>query len=142
MSQPVIRLLDIRETTLDVLEVVKSLDHDAAGGMNLFVGTVRDHDGGREVTHLDYSAHPTALDAMREVADEVVAEFEVLALAAVHRTGRLAIGEAAVVIGVVTAHRGASYDASRALIDRLKARVPIWKHQVFADGSDEWVGTP
>ncbi len=65
-----------------------------------------------------------------------------LALAAVHRTGRLAIGEAAVVVAVVTAHRGQAFDANRALIDRLKARVPIWKHQVFADGSDEWVGTP
>ena len=142
MTDAVIRLLEIRETPLDVLEVVASLDHDAAGGLNLFVGTVRDHDHGRAVTHLDYSAHPSAVEAMRAVAEEVVEEFEVLALAAVHRTGRLAIGESAVVIAVVSAHRGQAYDASRALIDRLKARVPIWKHQVFADGSDEWVGTP
>jgi molybdopterin synthase catalytic subunit len=142
VTQPVIRLLDIRETSLDVMEVVASLDHDAAGGLNLFVGTVRDHDHGREVTHLVYTAHPTATDAMRAVAEEVAAEFDVLALAAVHRTGQLAIGEAAVIIAVVSAHRGEAYDASRALIDRLKARVPIWKHQVFADGSDEWVGTP
>ena len=138
----VVRLLDLREDPLDVAEVVAALDHDAAGGLNLFVGTVRDHDKGRDVTHLDYTAHPTAAAEMRAVADEVVAEFDVLALAAVHRTGRLAIGEAAVVVACVSAHRGVAFEANRALIDRLKARVPIWKHQVFADGSDEWVGTP
>ncbi|MEP6817167.1 MAG: molybdenum cofactor biosynthesis protein MoaE [Marmoricola sp.] len=142
MTAPVIRLIDIRETALEVAEVVAALDHDAGGGLNLFVGTVRDHDGGREVTHLDYTAHPTAAEVMRAVADEVVAEYDVLALAAIHRTGRLAIGEAAVVTGVVAAHRGVSFDANRALIDRLKERAPIWKHQVFADGTDEWVGTP
>ena len=57
-----VRLIDLREEPLDVAEVVAALEHDAAGGLNLFVGTVRDHDGGREVTHLDYSAHPTAAD--------------------------------------------------------------------------------
>ena len=142
MNAPVIRLLDIRESPLDVAEVVAALDHDAAGGLNLFVGTVRDHDHGREVTHLDYTAHPTALETLRAVATEVAEEYDVLALAAVHRTGRLAIGEAAVVTGVVAAHRGSSFEANRALIDRLKQRAPIWKHQVFADGTDEWVGTP
>ena len=96
------RLIDLREESLDVAEVVAALDHDAAGGLNLFVGTVRDHDKGREVTHLDYSAHPTAAAEMRAVADEVAAEFDVLALAAVHRTGRLAIGEAAVVVACVS----------------------------------------
>jgi molybdopterin synthase catalytic subunit len=141
VSDPV-RLIDLREESLDVAEVVAALDHDAGGGLNLFIGTVRDHDKGREVTHLDYSAHPTAAAEMRAVADEVAAEFDVLALAAVHRTGRLAIGEAAVVVACVSAHRGQAFDANRALIDRLKSRVPIWKHQVFADGSDEWVGTP
>ena len=142
MNAPVLRLLDIREAPLDIAEVVAALDHDAAGGLNLFVGAVRDHDHGREVTHLDYSAHPTALEVMRAVATEVIEEYDVLALAAVHRTGLLSIGEAAVVTGVVAAHRGASFEANRAMIDQLKQRVPIWKHQVFADGTDEWVGAP
>jgi molybdopterin synthase catalytic subunit len=66
----------------------------------------------------------------------------VLALAAVHRVGALAIGDAAVVVATATAHRGEAFDATRALIDELKATVPIWKHQLFADGTDEWVGTP
>ena len=64
------------------------------------------------------------------------------AVAAVHRVGRLAIGDAAVVVAAAAAHRGQAFDASRDLIDDLKATVPIWKHQVFADGNEEWVGTP
>jgi molybdopterin synthase catalytic subunit len=138
----VVRLLDLREEPLDVAEVLAAVEDATAGGVNLFVGAVRDHDHGAAVDHLEYSAHPTALEQLRAVADEVVAEFDVVALAAVHRVGHLAIGDLAVVVAVSAAHRGVAYDASRACIDRLKARVPIWKHQVFGDGGEEWVGTP
>jgi molybdopterin synthase catalytic subunit len=139
---PVVRLCDIRETALDVQEVVAALADDASGGLTLFVGAVRDHDGGKDVTGLEYSAHPSALDRLRDVCDEVAREYGVRALAAVHRTGTLRIGDAAVIVATATAHRGDAFDATRALIDRLKRTVPIWKHQVFADGTDEWVGTP
>lgn len=138
----VVRLVDIRETPLRVEEVLEALADVSAGGLTLFVGTVRDHDGGKQVGGLDYSAHPTALDRLREVCEEVADEFDVRAVAAVHRVGSLALGDAAVVVATAADHRGQAFDASRALIDRLKATVPIWKHQVFADGSDEWVGTP
>jgi molybdopterin synthase catalytic subunit len=138
----VVRLCDIRETALDVQEVVAALADDASGGLTLFVGAVRDHDGGKDVTGLEYSAHPSALDRLRDVCDEVAQEYGVRALAAVHRTGTLRIGDAAVIVATATAHRGDAFEASRALIDRLKRTVPIWKHQVFADGTDEWVGTP
>lgn len=141
MSDP-IRLLALRETPLDVAEVVDALDDDASGGLVLFVGRVRDHDGGKGVSGLDYTAHPSAQDRLREVAERVAGEYAVQALAAVHRVGSLAIGEIAVIVATTSAHRGDSFDASRALIDQLKAEVPIWKHQRFADGSDEWVGTP
>jgi molybdopterin synthase catalytic subunit len=137
-----VRLVALREEPLSVDEVLASLDDDAAGGLTLFVGRVRDHDGGRGVSGLDYSAHPTALDRLRQVCDEVATEYDVLGLSAVHRTGPLAIGDAAVVVAVAAAHRGEAFTASRALIDRLKAEVPIWKHQVFRDGDEEWVGAP
>jgi molybdopterin synthase catalytic subunit len=137
-----IRLLDLREVALDPSEVLAAVDDPAAGGVNLFVGVVRDHDGGDSVDHLDYTAHPSALDRLREVAQGVAEEFEVVALAAVHRTGHLVVGDIAVVVAVSAAHRGQAYDASRALIDRLKANVPVWKHQVFADGREEWVNSP
>jgi len=139
---PTVRLVDIRDTPLDVAEVVAAVSDRAAGGVDVFVGTVRDHDHDRGVTGLEYSAHPTASALLAEVVDEVARAHDVIAVAAVHRVGRLAIGDAAVVVATAAAHRGEAFDATRALIDELKARVPIWKHQVFADGSDEWVGTP
>jgi molybdopterin synthase catalytic subunit len=139
---PVVRLVDIRKSPLDVQEVLAAVADVAGGGLVLFVGTVRDHDRDKGVTGLDYSAHPSALDRMTEVALTVAKEYDVLAVAAVHRVGALTLGDAAVVVATVAAHRGEAFEASRALIDELKATVPIWKHQVFTDGSDEWVGTP
>ncbi len=141
-SRPVVRLLDIRETPLDVGEVLAAVEDASAGGVTLFVGAVRDHDHERGVSHLEYTAHPTALDRLREVAERVAAEHPVTALAAVHRVGHLAIGDLAVVVAAAASHRGEAFDASRALIDDLKDTVPIWKHQVFDDGDEEWVGTP
>jgi molybdopterin synthase catalytic subunit len=137
-----IRLLDLRDVALDPAEVLAAVDDPAAGGVNLFVGVVRDHDHGETVDHLDYTAHPTALQRLEEVATGVAEEFEVIALAAVHRTGHLKIGDIAVLVAASAAHRGQAYDASRALIDRLKATVPVWKHQVFDDGREEWVNSP
>ena len=141
-GRPVVRLAELREDPLDVTEVVAALDDDASGGLTLFVGRVRDHDGGRDVDGLDYSAHPTAEAKLREVCERVAEEYDVHGVAAVHRTGTLAIGDAAVVIATTASHRGEAFEASRALIDTLKAEVPIWKHQRFGDGGEEWVGSP
>lgn len=137
-----VRLVDLRETPLDVAEVLSSLDDAESGGLTLFVGRVRDHDHGKGVTGLDYSAHPTALARLREVAEKVAADHDVQGVAAVHRIGSLAIGDIAVIVATTASHRGDAFAASRALIDTLKEQVPVWKHQRFADGSDEWVGTP
>jgi len=136
-----VRLVDIRETPLDVAEVSAAMDDPASGGVTLFVGRVRDHDGGNGVTGLGYSAHPTALERLREVCEQV-AERHQVQVAAVHRVGELAIGDIAVIVAASAGHRGDAFTASRDLIDTLKATVPIWKHQRFADGTDEWVGTP
>ena len=142
MSQSAVRLVALRDVPLDVAEVLGALDDDTSGGLTLFVGRVRDHDGGKGVSGLDYSAHPSALEKLEEVCARVAEQYDVLGVAAVHRTGHLDIGDIAVVVATASAHRGEAFDASRALIDTLKAEVPIWKHQRFADGSDEWVGTP
>ncbi|MFJ9390939.1 molybdenum cofactor biosynthesis protein MoaE [Nocardioides sp. NPDC101246] len=145
MAEPkngAVKLLDIRETPLDVTEVLDALDDDASGGVTLFVGRVRDHDGGKGVTGLDYQAHPTALARLADVAEKVAADHGVAGVAAVHRTGHLDIGDIAVIVATASGHRGEAFAASRDLIDTLKAEVPIWKHQVFTDGTDEWVGAP
>jgi molybdopterin synthase catalytic subunit len=138
----VIRLLDVREQPLSIDEVYAAVTDRRSGGTTLFVGTVRDHDGGRGVGGLSYSAHPSVLDSLREVAERVAAAHPVHALAAVHRVGDLAVGDLAVVVAASCAHRGQAFAAARQLIDDLKATVPIWKHQSFDDGSDEWVGLP
>jgi molybdopterin synthase catalytic subunit len=141
-ADEVVRLVALRETPLDVVEIVEALEDDASGGLTLFVGRVRDHDHGLGVRGLEYSAHPTALEALRRVCADVAERYDVHAVAAVHRVGRLAIGDIAVVVATTSAHRGTAFEASRTLIDTLKAEVPIWKHQQFADGTEEWVGTP
>lgn len=141
MSDP-IRLLAIRETELSVDEVLRAVRVPRAGGIALFVGAVRDHDGGKGVISLGYSAHPSVEAELRTVAEEVAAAYPVEAIAAVHRVGDLAIGDLAVVTAVACPHRGEAFEACRMLIDELKSRVPIWKHQVFADASEEWVGLP
>lgn len=142
MSHPAVRLVAISDQPLSVPEVLDSLDDPTAGGLVLFVGRVRDHDAGKGVTGLSYSAHPSALERLQQVCERVAEEYDVTAVSAVHRVGDLAIGDLAVVVATTAGHRGSSFEASRALIDTLKAEVPIWKHQAFDDGTEEWVGAP
>jgi molybdopterin synthase catalytic subunit len=135
-----IRLLALRDTPLSVEEVQAAVRADEAGGIAVFAGAVRDHDHGQAVTGLTYVAHPSAEAELHRVAAAVTEKYPVQAIAAVHRVGDLKIGELAVVVAVSCAHRGDAFDACRMLIDELKATVPIWKHQRFADGDSEWVG--
>ena len=137
----VVRLVDVRAVELSVDEVRAAVADATAGGIALFVGAVRDSDHDRPVTGLSYSAHPSALDELRRVAEVIAEKFKVTGIAAVHRVGDLAIGDLAVVVAVSSPHRAEALDACRALIDELKATVPIWKHQRFADGDSEWVGS-
>jgi molybdopterin synthase catalytic subunit len=140
--QEVVRLLAIRDVPLSVDEVLAAVADPRAGGVTVFLGTVRDHDEARAVAGLGYTAHPSALAELRRVAEAVAADYPVYGLAAVHRIGVLAIGDVAVVVAVSCAHRGDAFDAARRLIDDLKAQVPLWKHQRFTDGDAEWVGVP
>jgi molybdopterin synthase catalytic subunit len=114
----------------------------AAGAIVGFVGAIRDHDGGRQVLKLEYTAHPSAADIIAEVGAEVCANSAgVRAIAASHRIGLLHIGDAALVVAVAADHRRAAFETCAQLVDAIKARLPVWKHQFFADGSDEWVGS-
>jgi len=134
-----VRLLDIRDTPLSLDEVYAAVTDSAAGGTCVFVGTVRDHDEGKPVAALGYSSHPTALTSLREVADRIAAECEVVALAGVHRIGDLAVGDLAVVVAASAPHRAQAFEACRRLIDELKTDVPVWKHQRFESGDSTWV---
>ncbi|KIH99874.1 molybdopterin synthase [Streptomonospora alba] len=140
-----ISLVGLRETPISVDEVLAAVGDPRAGGTAFFVGTVRDHDHGRAVARLAYSAHPRAEGDMRRVMEKVVADVSgdgrpVWRVAALHRVGDLEIGDTAVVAAAAAGHRDEAFDACRRLIDDLKAEVPIWKHQEFTDGDTEWVG--
>jgi len=135
-------LAEVRDSALSVDEVLDAVRHPGAGAIATFVGVVRELDHDRGVEALDYSAHPSAPQVLRELAGRLAGEADVIRLAVVHRVGHLEIGDTAVVVAVSAAHRSDALDVCRAVIDAVKATVPIWKHQIFEDGSDEWVGTP
>jgi molybdopterin synthase catalytic subunit len=137
---PVVRLAEIRDRPLSIDEMLAAVADPTAGGTALFVGTVRDNDEGQLVTSLEYEAHPDAGPVMEAVAAEVATQHGAIAVAAVHRVGLLAIGDLAVVVAVACGHRAEAFVAARDLIDEIKARVPIWKRQTFADGAVAWVG--
>ena len=137
----VVRLIAVRESELSLDEVRAAVAGPGAGGIALFAGAVRDTDHDQGVTGLSYSAHPSAEAELRRVAEVIAEKFPVLGSAAVHRVGDLEIGDLAVVVAVSCPHRAEAFDACRALIDELKASVPIWKHQRFAEGDSEWVGS-
>lgn len=141
-TRPAVVLTDIRDQPLGVDEVLAAVRDPHCGAVSLFVGVVRDHDHGDPVAALDYSAHPSGIEQLNRVCHEVAARHDVARVAAVHRSGHLEVGDLAVVVAVSAAHRGEAMEACRDLIDTLKSSVPIWKHQRFADGTDEWVGLP
>jgi molybdopterin synthase catalytic subunit len=138
--RPVVRLADIRDVPLSVDEVLAAVGDPAAGGVCVFVGTIRSGDGGRDVEGLSYSAHPTATQALADVCTAVAQRHDITGLAAVHRVGELAVGDLATVVGASAVHRAEAFAAAQDLIDTLKTTVPIWKHQRFAGGEAEWVG--
>ncbi|BBX72124.1 molybdenum cofactor biosynthesis protein MoaE [Mycobacterium shinjukuense] len=118
------------------------VSHQSAGAIVGFVGMIRDHDAGRRVLRLEYSAHPSAEQVLADVVAEVAKESSgVRAVAASHRIGVLQIGEAALVAAVAADHRRAAFATCAQLVDTIKERLPVWKHQFFEDGSDEWVGS-
>jgi len=135
--------LDVTEKPLVPAEFEAAVARRSAGAVVSFAGVVRDQDHGRSVRELTYEGHPTAAEVLGTVVADVAAHSpELQAVAVGHRVGTLAIGDPALVVAVACAHRGAAFDACRRLVDEVKARLPVWKHQVFADGTDEWVNCP
>ena len=120
----------------------KAVADPRAGAVVAFQGVVRDHDDGRTVTLLEYEAHPSAAEVLDAVAAEIAADPAVYAVAVSHRVGRLEIGDVALVAAVSTAHRAAGFAICARLVDEVKSRLPVWKRQVFADGTEQWVNCP
>ncbi|MDO5727220.1 MAG: molybdenum cofactor biosynthesis protein MoaE [Bowdeniella nasicola] len=127
---------------IDVAALASDVLVDEAGALVTFNGVVRNHDGGRAVSGIEYSAHPTAQDLVGQVAHDIAARFDVHALAVIHRIGPLTIGQTALGAAVASSHRQEGFAAIAALVDEIKARLPVWKLQRFADGSHEWSNCP
>ncbi|KUM37333.1 molybdenum cofactor biosynthesis protein MoaE [Arthrobacter sp. EPSL27] len=140
---------------ISIDQAVAAVESETAGAVVSFSGVVRNHDGGKPVLRLSYSAHPTAHQVMADVVAQLVAEQateQVIGQAtggapghpvriwAAHRIGMLEIGDPALVCAVSAAHRGQAFAVCSELVDRIKAQVPIWKEQFFTDGTVEWVG--
>jgi molybdopterin synthase catalytic subunit len=126
---------------IDIASLAAELRDPAAGAVVTFDGRVRNHNAGQAVGHLEYQAYPAlAISTGQRILEEEAARHGILAVQATHRTGPLQIGEAAVWVGVASAHRGPAFDAARAIMERLKYELPIWKKETYADGTTEWVG--
>ena len=126
---------------IDIPSLVALLENPAAGAVVTFDGRVRNHNAGQVVSELEYQAYPVLANATgQRILEEEAARFGLLAVQAVHRTGPLAIGDAAVWVGVASAHRAAAFDGARAIMERLKYELPVWKKETYADGRSEWVG--
>lgn len=138
----VVALVEVVDAELRLEVHERAVADRRAGAVVSFQGVVRDHDHGRAVTRLEYEGHPSAETVLREVAAEIAADPDVYAVAVSHRVGSLQIGDVALVAAVSTAHRAAAFAACARLVDEAKARLPVWKRQVFDDGTDEWVNCP
>ena len=124
---------------IDEAAVRAAVGAETSGAVVVFLGVVRNHDGGRDVLSLDYQAHPDAerflAECVRRIADDTG-----LAVAAAHRVGELRIGDVALVAAASAPHRADAFEACERLVDLIKQQVPIWKRQHFTDGVSEWVG--
>lgn len=140
MSTSTVLHAGVGEEPLSLEAVLRRVESEYCGAVVGFSGVVRNHDGGKAVERLSYSSHPSAARIILELAEDTARTHDGVRIWVAHRTGDLAIGDSALVAAVAAAHRGQAFTACSELVDMVKARVPIWKEQFFADGGTEWVG--
>lgn len=129
----------VTDKAISAADLAKLVSGNKSGAVVSFSGDVRNHDSGKDVSTLTYEVHPSAEKVLKEIVAEVSSRFPVNDVAVAHRYGDIAIGECAFAVAVSADHREAAFDACSALVNTVKDKLPIWKHQVFADGSDQWV---
>ena len=129
----------VTDAPVHIAELSKLVTNPHSGAVVTFCGDVRNHDGGKEVASLLYEIHPSAPEQIKLIAESIIDRFEIEKVAVAHRYGNIAIGETAFAVAVSAAHRQAAFDACAAIVDEVKAKLPIWKHQKFTDGTDQWV---
>ncbi len=135
----IVHLAAVTSDPIDAAELSALVSDPSTGAVVVFSGDVRDHDHGRAVLSLTYESHPSAAEVMHSVVHDLAEKLDATHVAAAHRVGNIPIGEAALVVAVGSSHRGDAFGACREIVDQIKLRLPVWKHQHFADGTDEWV---
>lgn len=137
-----VALAAVDDRPLDVARLAALVSDDRAGATVTFTGVVRNHDAGRAVDGIEYVGHPSADAIIAEVAAEFTGREGVHAIVVAHRVGTLTIGDLALVAAVAASHRAQAFSTCSDLVDLIKQRLPIWKRQVFSDGSSEWSNCP
>lgn len=131
--------ITLTESEISSLTAIQMVQADSCGAIVSFIGNVRNVDHGKQVSHLTYEIHPQTESILLQVVNEVASRHEVAKVAVAHRYGEIPVGESAFIVSVSAEHRGEAFNACTEIVDEVKAKIPIWKHQVFADGTDEWV---
>jgi len=130
----------ISAAPIDAAALVRNVSGPGEGAVLLFLGTVRDHNRDRRVERLDYEAFaPMARKELVAICQEAAGSFDLAGVSAVHRTGRLVPGEASLGVAVAAAHRDAAYRGSRWIVEEIKRRLPVWKREAYADGTEAWL---
>ena len=133
-------MFTLTDTGIDASACLARCEDVRAGAIAIFEGRVRNHNEGRAVLSLEYEAYASMAERQgTRILEEAQARFDIFSAVCVHRTGHLRLGDIAVWVGVSAAHRGPAFDATRYIIDQVKARVPIWKKEHYADGDAQWV---
>ena len=135
-------ITQVTDQPIEVSTHTAAVAGESSGAVVSFAGVVRNHDGGRPVVSIEYVGHPTAAAVLARVVAEVTAASQAEAVAVSHRVGPLAVGDAALVVAVAGVHRAEAFSTAMLLVDEVKRQLPVWKRQVFTDGSDEWVACP
>lgn len=135
-------LTRVTPDSLETGDAVAAVSSPAAGAIGIFLGVVRDNNLGRRVQYLEYDAYPSMAEkVMAEIGEEARSKFTLEDVAILHRTGRLEIGEASLLVAVSTGHRAESFEAGHWIVNEVKRRVPVWKKEVWEDG-EEWIEGP
>jgi molybdopterin synthase catalytic subunit len=129
----------VTDAPVHIAELSKLVTNPHSGAVVTFCGDVRNHDSGKEVASLLYEIHPSAPEQIKLITQALIGQFDIEKVAVAHRFGEIAIGETAFAVAVSAAHRQAAFDACAAIVDEVKAKLPIWKHQKFTYGTDQWV---
>jgi len=129
----------LTDKVISLPDFIAQVETSESGAVATFSGNVRSFDHDKEIVQLTYEIHPTTEKILDEVVRDVASRHDVISVAVAHRFGEIAIGESALIVAISAEHRGEAFRACSEMVDEIKARIPIWKHQVFTDGTDEWV---